>query len=598
MHRGAPPSLLRNHLEAVATAAAFVALHAAGFIAPVSIWVLLALIAAGAALRDVSDRLFAGDLGAPMHARLGIGTLTTGSVMFATGWGPVLSIGFVFMAASNIRRSGSSTVGPTMLWSTVGMGAGQMAIAYGVAPTLIPMPLVHGLALLGWMGTIFVIRLVGASTKQMENAREAAATAYGREHASAERLRRLNSCLTAISSSWDLRQMLDSIALAAKETFDAVFAVVLFQDDHALLTGAMTPGVARPELSIYSRDARAGGPSATALATGRIVKVEDFEAAADPDVAKWAEAVRSLGVRSMVVVPLKEENVALGVLNVYFSEPRTITEEEEQILGTFADEAMVAVARVRALEGEKAARIRLEELDELKDRFISTVSHELRTPLTAIGGFASTLVERWHLMDDDLKLSLLDRIARNGTEMQRLVEQLLDMSRLNKGHVNIELKPLDLRKQVGLTLASLTDPHDRRLFLIEISEGLQVYADPDGFNRILSNLVTNAMKYSAAEAPIEIRAKTEGLDVLIQVTDHGPGIPKQEQEHIFEPFYQGASRKAGKSGTGIGLDIARRFVEMHGGRIWVESTESGSTFSFTLPHLYSTRQPPARRAIV
>ena len=596
MRGGRLGGLLRAHFEAVLTAIAFIVLHEAGLIADTNIWVLLGLIVVGAALRTSSERRLRGPESRKLNARLALGTATTGVIMYATGWGPVLAIGFVFTAAQNIKVSGSIATRPAIAWVSAGMAVGHLAIAAGLAPTLVPTPLVHGLAALGWLGTAFAIRLIGTSTRQMEQAEAQAEDSYRREHKTAEQLRCINSCLKAIASSMDLRQMLDAIALSTKQAFEAVFAAVLFADDRALLTGALTPGVARPDMTDLSRVAREAGPSATALATGEMVLVEDFEDPEDKTYGKWAEAVRSLGVRSMAIVPLKEEGTAFAVLNVYFAEPRRLTADEKALLQAFAEEATVAVARAQAFEQERAARVRLEELDELKDEFISTVSHELRTPLTAIGGFATTLVTRWPVMTDDVRLSLLDRINGNAGEMQALVEQLLDMSRLNKGHVELDPSPIHLRSHIDKALNSLFAEPGGRLFFVEVPTDVWVYADPDGLNRILMNLVTNAIKYSPASDPVQIKAERSGLDVTVSVIDQGPGIPLDEQERIFEPFFQGSGRKPGKSGTGIGLDIARRYVELHGGRIWVQSADGGgSTFSFTLPNVYSLRKAPPRR---
>jgi PAS domain S-box-containing protein len=235
-----------------------------------------------------------------------------------------------------------------------------------------------------------------------------------------------------------------------------------------------------------------------------------------------------------------------------------------------------------ALEMEREAGERLRELDRLKDEFLATVSHELRTPLTAITAFAEMLARSGE-SHSDMREELVDGISRNASEMGGMIEQLLDYSRLEAGKVALEPGPLPLRSETLRCIEMLGEIIGGHRARVDIPTHLEVHADEQGFERILVNLLVNAAKYSPEESPIQVDGRTEKDHVVVSVRDAGIGIPPEEHEHIFERFYQSATMP-GKRGYGIGLSIARRYVELQGGRIWVESEPGrGSTFFFTLP---------------
>ena len=227
---------------------------------------------------------------------------------------------------------------------------------------------------------------------------------------------------------------------------------------------------------------------------------------------------------------------------------------------------------------------RLRELDVLKDELLSVVSHELRTPLTAIAGFAQLLLARADRIDDEDRADLLGRIARNAGEMDRLIGQLLDLSRLDAGHVAVHPATLALRDAVQTCVRSLATDVGSRVE-IDVPDDLSLQADRDAFDRVLSNLVTNAAKFSPAGTPIVVKAWSEGDVVTLSVADQGVGIPAEEHENVFDRFYQlGTGGRGPRHGTGIGLSIVRRYVELLGGRVWVESeVDRGATFFVTLP---------------
>jgi PAS domain S-box-containing protein len=245
-----------------------------------------------------------------------------------------------------------------------------------------------------------------------------------------------------------------------------------------------------------------------------------------------------------------------------------------------------------ALGMEREAAERFRELDRLKDEFLATVSHELRTPLTAITAFAEVLAGMDEI-DVGLSGELIDGISRNASDMGGMIEQLLDYSRLEAGKVALELSPLPLRSEALRCIETLREAIGGRRAAIDMPADLEVQADEQGFERILVNLLTNAAKFSPEGSSIHVAARVDKGEVVISVRDEGIGIPVEEHERVFERFYQ-SSLVSGKRGSGIGLSIARRYAELQGGRIWVESMpDRGSTFFFTLP--VATELPASSR---
>jgi len=218
----------------------------------------------------------------------------------------------------------------------------------------------------------------------------------------------------------------------------------------------------------------------------------------------------------------------------------------------------------------------LRRVEAIKDEFLATASHELRTPLTSIVGFAELLSQ---VVPE--QISLTAPIERNAREMRRLVEGLLDQARLESGKVTIEPTRFGLQPAVQELLDELNPaPGNVRL---EIPHELEILMDVEAFARVLGNLVSNAAKY-AADSQITISARQIEGHIEVSVADDGPGIPLEDQENLFDPFFRapGASRTA--RGSGFGLSIVRRYLELHGGDVECRSGPGqGTTFTFRVP---------------
>lgn len=243
-----------------------------------------------------------------------------------------------------------------------------------------------------------------------------------------------------------------------------------------------------------------------------------------------------------------------------------------------------AELRIReALEREREAAQQLREADRLKDEFLSTVSHELRTPLTVIVGLSSVLAERPVL--DETAPDLISRIRRNGEEMRGMIERLLDFSRLQAGQVVLHPERVLLAAVAEESLVQAAEVLAEHKLVVEVDPGLVVHADPQAITAVLVNLLTNAAKFSPLGATIHVTARGEGSDAIVSVRDEGRGLDRAESDRVFERFFQvQADQRAGRRGTGVGLSIVKRYVEMHGGRVWVDSEVGrGATFSFSVP---------------
>jgi signal transduction histidine kinase len=331
------------------------------------------------------------------------------------------------------------------------------------------------------------------------------------------------------------------------------------------------PERARDAFAAYAR--RRGLPSAEALP-------------ADSDVVHFAEtqlagAIGSASARVVVASLVQEAPPGLDeVMDILdeASQVRAYSHELEQ--------------KSRALEAATAelrqANARLQELDRMKDDFMSTVTHELRTPLTSIRAFSEILLE-----DPRLQLSerrrFLSIVVKETVRLTRLINQMLDMAKIESGNAEWRSTLLDL-DEVAAEAVEATDQLFREAGVtISLQRGAprpMVLADRDRLIQVLINLLSNAVKFCPpGQGAVEVRSSVTDGQVRVDVRDNGPGIPAADHETIFEKFRQGGDTLTAKPrGTGLGLPISRRIVEHFGGRLWVESAPGGgATFSFVLP---------------
>lgn len=221
--------------------------------------------------------------------------------------------------------------------------------------------------------------------------------------------------------------------------------------------------------------------------------------------------------------------------------------------------------------------------DSQRGELISTLAHELRSPLTSVKGFTSTLLHRWERFTDDQKREMLATVNMDADRVTRLIKELLDVSRIDAGRLELRRTEFDLAAMASGIIGRFTLTHDRHSFQLTFPGDFpRVYADPDKIEQVLTNLVENAVKYSDGGA-VTVTGQFTETEVEVAVRDQGVGIPADQLPLIFTKFYR-RSGHGSPSGTGLGLFIARGLVEAHDGRIWADSSpEHGTTLRFRLP---------------
>ncbi|HEX9695751.1 MAG TPA: ATP-binding protein [Actinomycetota bacterium] len=252
------------------------------------------------------------------------------------------------------------------------------------------------------------------------------------------------------------------------------------------------------------------------------------------------------------------------------------TREERVLFEQIAGEHAAMLAR------ERRTVDALREADQMKTTFISAVSHEVRTPLTAVLGFAKTLMIRRESLGPDEQAEIIHRIVASGERLERILVDLLDLNAFSNGIAQLHRGPTRLTDVVGRVLDEIET--QGRPIIVDVPARLSPSLDAPKVERIVSNLIRNAIKYTPEGTPIHVRARRMATATLISVEDRGEGIPDAYKTSIFDVFQQGPRRVAHSPGTGIGLALVGRLAELHGGRAWVEDRPGGgSVFSVILP---------------
>jgi two-component system sensor histidine kinase KdpD len=281
-------------------------------------------------------------------------------------------------------------------------------------------------------------------------------------------------------------------------------------------------------------------------------------------------------------VPLLGSGGSVGVLGLSPSSgDRFDSIEQRRQVDAFA--AQLALAMERSLLAEQSEQARREvEAEQLRNSLLSSVSHDLRTPLAVITGAASTLLQSAPRVDEATAQDLTKTILEESERLNRLIRNLLDMTRLESGAVEVNKEWLALEEVVGAALNRMEPRLVGRQVKVSIPEDLPLVPfDMVLIEQVLINLLENAAKY--ADGPLEIGASSGPDEVLVEVADRGPGIPPGQEARVFEKFHR-AARERSQGGVGLGLTICRAILAAHGGRIWAQNREGGgASFRFALP---------------
>jgi signal transduction histidine kinase len=281
------------------------------------------------------------------------------------------------------------------------------------------------------------------------------------------------------------------------------------------------------------------------------------------------------------------EGVPIGVLAVLRTDVRPFTDKQIELVTTLADQASIAIENVRLFDEIQDKSRQLEEASQHKSQFLANMSHELRTPLNAILGYSELMKDGAYGELSDKMLGVLKRLEEQGKHLLGLINDVLDLSKIEAGQLALSLNYYSIKDMMqGVYVAVEPLAGNKKLnFKLEVPPDLPpARGDERRLSQVLLNLVGNAIKFTDT-GEVAMKASGANGSYTVAVRDTGPGIAEADQAKIFEIFQQSESTHTkAKGGTGLGLAISKRIIEMHGGRIWVESQPGkGSTFTFTLP---------------
>lgn len=427
----------------------------------------------------------------------------------------------------------------------------------------------------GWL----VSRLDEQRAMAVERAEEAEALRdeLGRR---ADLLDAANRCARALSSSLDLDEAFGAFIreLRGLVPFERM-AIVLAEDGVAQViatSGSRADEVMPPGTQLSLED----NLLAEVVASGQTVYRRDM---ASPQYAEEARLIQ-VGVRSRVAAPLLVGARTIGLISVGRSTADAFSDREIELVSLLGRLVASAVQNLRAYESERRTVEELRRLSALRADFVSLVSHELRSPMAAVIGAARTLQQRWRELQPEQREAFLALIGDETSRLADLIGDVLDTSRIDAGTFTFRFGDVDLRALVHDSVTTAAMGQDEVPVEAHVAATVPpIRGDAERLRQVLSNLIDNAVKYSPAGEPVEVRLAVDNGSVLISVRDRGPGIASDDQRLIFEKFGRVASG-ASKPGTGLGLYIARSITEAHGGTLRVSSAPGrGATFTVSLP---------------
>ncbi|MCG6918319.1 MAG: GAF domain-containing protein [Deltaproteobacteria bacterium] len=404
---------------------------------------------------------------------------------------------------------------------------------------------------------------------------------------SVEELQALGQISQAVSSSLDLQKVLATIVAHAVELSGTESGAIYEFDETSKQFKLRATHRMSEELT---RAIREGRINLGETALGRAG--EKRQAVQVPDIREepaypLREIIERDGFRALLAVPLLREDRLIGGLVVRRRAPGQFPKETVDLLQNFATQSALAIQNARLFrEIEKKGR-EVEIASKHKSEFLANMSHELRTPLNAILGYTELILDKIYGNVPEQIQEVLERVEKNGRHLLSLINDVLDISKIEAGQLSLSLNDYSMKEVVQTVVTAVESLAAEKNLQLQVRVAPEVdrgKGDEQRISQVLLNLVGNAIKFTD-EGKVEVEAITSKDTFVISVADTGPGLSEVDQQKIFEEFHQvDASSTRKKGGTGLGLSIAKKIVEMHGGRIWVESTlGKGSTFSFTLP---------------
>jgi signal transduction histidine kinase len=303
----------------------------------------------------------------------------------------------------------------------------------------------------------------------------------------------------------------------------------------------------------------------------------------DPHLRRLREA----GWRSLVAVPMLHESGIVGALVVRRRRPGDFPQETCDLLEAFASQSALAIIHARLFRELESKTAELEVASRHKSEFLASMSHELRTPLNAVIGFSEVLLERMFGELNHRQEEYLRDIWSSGKHLLELLNEILDLSKVEAGHMVLEPTEFSLQEALEHGLALVRERASRHGITLHLDVAPNVgpvQADELRIRQVIVNLLSNAVKFTSDGGRVDVQARADASWVLVTVSDTGIGVTADDRERIFDAFQQGGRKASTTEGTGLGLTLSKRIIELHGGRIWVDSkVGEGSTFGFAIP---------------
>jgi signal transduction histidine kinase/putative methionine-R-sulfoxide reductase with GAF domain len=404
-------------------------------------------------------------------------------------------------------------------------------------------------------------------------------------------LRALGEVGQAVSSTLDLQTVLRTIVRHAVQLAGTACGIIYEYDESAQEFHLRASYRMEQELvdAYQATPLRLGqGATGRAAETKMPTQIANLREEQEFATRGLRPILSRLGYQSLLAVPLLLDQKVMGALTTYRREAGTFSPEIVNLLQTFATQSTMAIQNARLFREIEEKGRQLEAANRHKSEFLANMSHELRTPLNAIIGFSEVLGEKMFGELNEKQAEYTDDILSSGRHLLSLINDILDLSKVEAGRMELESAKFDLPTAIENALILVRERATRHGIRLRhsVDERLgEFHGDERKFKQILLNLLSNAVKFTPEGGQIKVEASLGDSAVIVSVADTGIGIAREDQEAIFEEFRQvGKDYAKKREGTGLGLTLTKKFVEMHGGKIWVESeVGKGSTFTFTLP---------------
>jgi two-component system, NtrC family, sensor kinase len=383
-------------------------------------------------------------------------------------------------------------------------------------------------------------------------------------------------------STFDLQPVLETLIDNAMKLCGAQQGAIWRFDGQVFRVGVVYPSSSQ----FRALELRPGRESTVGRVALERRAVQILDVVADPEY-RMTEVQKRAGYRTIMGIPMLRESTLIGAFTLARTEVRAFTDKQIELVTTFADQAVIAIENVRLFKEIEDKSRQLEVASQHKSEFLANMSHELRTPLNAIIGFSEVLSERMFGELNEKQEEYLKDIYASGNHLLSLINDILDLSKIEAGRMELELTDFHLPTALDNALTLVRERAGRRSITLQtsIDEQLgEIRADERKIRQVVLNLLSNAIKFTPEGGRIEVAAVPRDRLVEVSVSDTGIGIAPEDQEAVFEEFRQVGTADKKAEGTGLGLTLCRKFIELHGGRIWVKSqVGAGSTFTFTIP---------------